>query len=152
VRAWVRWVVLLSLIAGCTNSTVTKTPHGASYEARATSAVSSGHLALNISRRCCYTEGSFLYLKISTGAGVEILHRIYTAAEREIVLREPLPPGTYSLVTYERGCVALCPKRGQSGGLDPPTSRCQRSFMIESRTEHQLRIVSGPTITHCGAH
>lgn len=111
-----------------------------------------GQLVLAVSRRCCYTERSFFFLKVRTDAGELILERTYGAADNKFAVRKSLPPGTYSILSYERPCEAACPRPGQVGALDPPTSRCERVLTIESSETYHLPVIAGPGVNECPAY
>lgn len=108
-----------------------------------------GQLVLAVSRRCCYTEGSFFFLKVRTDAGELILERTYAAADTKFAVRKALPPGTYSILSYERPCEAACPRPGQVGALDAPTSRCERVLTVESSETYHLPVIAGPGVSEC---
>ena len=144
-----RWaLLLLVLTTACTSSGVDSsapsTPTSTSNQPAP--ATSSGVLVLDVSRRCCYTEGSFFFLRVRTRAGELILERSYTANELEFVMRESLAPDRYSIVTYERPCEAVCPEPGHTSALDPPTNRCRISLTVKSGEKYRLRVTTGPGV------
>jgi len=145
-------IVLVVLAIACTGDesvsrtsslTTTPTPVGTA------SPQAPGQLVLAVSRRCCYTEGSFFFLKVSTDAGELILERMYGAADDEFAVRKSLPPGTYSILSYERPCAGSCPEAGHVEALDPPTSRCERVLTIEPSETYHLPVVAGPGVNEC---
>ena len=142
-----RWaLLLLVLTTACTSSGVGSNAPSTSTRNQPAPATSSGKLVLDVSRRCCYTEGSFFFLRVRTSAGELILERSYTANELEFVMRESLAPGRYSILTYERPCEAVCPEPGQTRALDPPTNRCRISLTVKSGEKYRLRVTTGPGV------
>ena len=149
--ASIRGTLVLALVAvACTGGDpVSRTPAVTSTQVEGSRASSRGQLVLTVSRRCCYTEGSFFYVRIRTDAGELVLGRTYPAADTEFVVRKSLAPGSYSILSYERPCEGACPEPGQEGAFDPPMSRCERVLMIESSETYHLTIVAGPGIDRC---
>jgi len=143
--------LLLALVAfACTSGdTVPRAASVTPTQGAVSPAPTRGQLVLAVSRRCCYTEGSFFYLRIRTDAGELVLGRTYRAADTEFVVRKSLAPGTYSILSYERPCAGVCPEPGQGGALDPPMSRCEHVLMIESSETYHLLVVAGPGVNGC---
>lgn len=148
-------IVLVVLAIACTGDesvsrtsslTTTPTPVGTAPPQ------APGQLVLAVSRRCCYTEGSFFFLKVRTDAGELILERMYGAADDEFAVRKSLPPGTYSILSYERPCAGSCPEADHVEALDPPTSRCERVLTIEPSETYHLPVVAGPGVNECPSY
>ena len=139
-------LLLLVLAAACTGSpTVASTPSATTSTGdEPTPTPSRGVLVLDVSRGCCYREGSFFYLKVRTDTGEVVVDRRYGAAQLEFIVREKLPPGSYSILTYERPCEGGCPKPFRVGALDPPASRCERTVTIRSGEKNRIRVVTVP--------
>lgn len=110
-----------------------------------------GMLSLDVFRGCCYTEGSFFFVRVRDDAANTVQSRRYGPAELKFVTRLSLAPGTYSLVTYERPCEGACPAPSHAGALDPPTGRCKRNVTIMPGERQRIRIVSIPGHT-CGGY
>ena len=148
-----RGTLLLALVAfACTSGDTVPRAASVTTQGAVNPALSRGQLVLAVSRRCCYTEGSFFYLRIRTDAGELVLGRTYRAAETEFVVRKSLAPGTYSILSYERPCAGVCPEPGQGGALDPPMSRCEHVLMIESSETYRVSVVAGPGVNGCPTH
>ena len=145
-------IVLVVLATACTGGeTVSRTPSLTPTQTPVGTAPpqAPGQLVLAVSRRCCYTEGSYFFLKVRTDAGELILGRTYGAADNKFAVRKSLPPGTYSILSYERPCEGACPEPGDVGTLDPPTSRCERVLIIESSETYHLPVIAGPGVNEC---
>jgi hypothetical protein len=91
-----------------------------------------GILTVEVTRQCCFMEGSQLAMKVDPDAGV--IHRDLLRRHR---VRVTLEPGTYSIVTYET------PTTG------PVTSRCEQTLLVEPGGVYQISLTTGPNIDGC---
>jgi hypothetical protein len=105
--------------------------------------ISQGELVVDVTRKCCFIEGSIFFLDVRTTEGELVRERSYWAGELEFVMREALDPGDYSIVSYERPCEASCPEPGETDSLDPPTNRCRTSVTIDPGETYRLKISAG---------
>lgn len=74
------------------------------------------------------TEGALSYIRLERAGGTTVTERQLPSSDK---LTLTVQPGTYRLVSWQRICDANC------GHLDPPSSRCARSFTL--RKGEQLR-------------
>jgi hypothetical protein len=96
-----------------------------------------GFLLVDQYRDGSFTEGAFPFVKVQSTDGRLVTERLVRDARSTVpLLRQPVPAGSYRLVTYQRACEGACPRRGDRG-LDPPTLRC----------EAVVEIAAGKTVT-----
>lgn len=136
---------VLVLTTACTSSGSEPDPLGPTGDQPAPT-ISQGELVVDVTRTCCFIEGSIFFLDVRTAEGELVRERSYRAGELEFVIREALAPGDYSVVSYERPCDASCPEPGQTDRLDPPTNRCRTSVTIEPGETYRLKIRAGPGV------
>lgn len=162
-RAWGLGSLVLPLVvllAACTGEMRTPGPSPGAPTAEATTpspaaptaepttpSPEPGTLVLHVDRQCCYFEGALFFLKVRDEAGVLLLDR--TFEESTFRFRVPLPPGRYTVLTYEIPCPGGCPPPDEEGPLGPGTSRCKRTIEIEPGGRHRLEVVTGPGIAGC---
>jgi len=89
-----------------------------------------GFLRVDAVLGCCYTEGGFLFVRLATEDGDVVLEESVRYVSRRRIVAHSLPPGTYSLETYDRACLAACPRPFRVGALDPPTNRCGATIVV----------------------
>ena len=74
---------------------------------------------------CCYTEGQISFLRLSNNQGVQLDRGYAPLAMNAVLAQLAVEPGTYTLESWQRPCVASCPDLDQQGqpvddsALDP---------------------------------
>lgn len=146
-KAWTHSALLLILVAAACTSASTEPPTPTDpTPADVSPTPGTGRLELAVTRQCCYIEGSIFHIWIRTEAGDVVLEETFDAEARTFVIQRDLEPGTYSIETYERPCQPVCTP---GGALDPPTSRCERTLVIEAGESYRLPVETGPEILGC---
>jgi hypothetical protein len=64
---------------------------------------------------CCYTEGQISFLRLSNNQGVQLDRGYAPLAMNAVLAQLAVEPGTYTLESWQRPCVASCPDLDQQG-------------------------------------
>lgn len=76
---------------------------------------------------CCYAEGSFSYLVLRNSPGNVVFWREFQAGTEPVTAMEAtLPPGQYTVQTFQRPCDANC------GFVDPPDGFCEKAIRLDA--------------------
>lgn len=81
-----------------------------------------------------YVEGSLSYIRVSDGEDVVFQWQMPDDGR----LQHDLPPGTYTLTSFQRPCDGNC------GYLDPPTDRCSEPLTVEAGVVEQVHVTVRP--------
>ena len=81
-----------------------------------------------------YIEGAVSYVRVLGARGEAVVRRSVMHKVR-FRMRRRLPPGRYTVVSFQRPCAGNCDL------LDPPTDRCARRIRILSGGRTEVRVV-----------
>jgi hypothetical protein len=121
-------IVLIAVLAGCTTGSSAESTAGRSAgTASGETAERSATLVVRQRYRDgFYIEGSVRFVEMSQ-PGSEMVTRLERQVEGDHSVSLVLPPGSYSLTSWQRPCDGNC-----QDGFDPPVDGCEASIMLES--------------------
>jgi hypothetical protein len=120
-------IAVIAVLSGCTQGSAESTAEKSAGTASGDAAERSASLVVRQRYRGgFYIEGSVGFVEVSR-PGSETVSRLERQVEGDDSVRLVLPPGMYSLTSWQRPCDGNC-----QDGFDPPVDGCETSIMLES--------------------
>jgi hypothetical protein len=114
---------------------------------------SDGEIQILAHLECCYIEGAFFFVLVLDDEGNPVVQRHYKVIDRAVVIRRPVPPGSYSLLAWTIGCPPSGCEPGSAGELmaDPPKDVCRSALGVSAgeTVTASVRETTGSETTGC---